>query len=109
MKPVAGLKMERAVMVSISCSKRAPLPGAAKQKGACQKSGLAGQYFRFYLPTFPQDTRSRTMRTSMNFLLWTTHVTAEHFPILAKLKRTGFDGVEIPVFEGDAAHFRTIR
>jgi len=44
----------------------------------------------------------------MNLLLWTTHVTAEHFPLLAKLKAAGFDGVEIPVFEGDAAHFKTI-
>jgi D-psicose/D-tagatose/L-ribulose 3-epimerase len=70
---------------------------------------VAGQYFRFSLAIFLQDIRSCIMRTSMNFLLWTTHVTAEHFPILAKLKRTGFDGVEIPVFEGDAAHFKTIR
>jgi D-psicose/D-tagatose/L-ribulose 3-epimerase len=49
------------------------------------------------------------MKTGMNLLLWTTHVTAEHFPILAKLKATGFDGVEIPLFEGDAAHYKTIR
>jgi D-psicose/D-tagatose/L-ribulose 3-epimerase len=49
------------------------------------------------------------MKTGMNLLLWATHVTAEHFPILARLKQTGFDGVEIPVFEGDAAHYKTIR
>ncbi len=49
------------------------------------------------------------MRTGMNLLLWTTHVTSEHFPILASLKKTGFDGVEIPIFEGDAAHYRGIR
>jgi D-psicose/D-tagatose/L-ribulose 3-epimerase len=48
------------------------------------------------------------MKTGMNLLLWTTHVTAEHFPLLAKLKATGFDGVEIPLFEGDAAHYKTI-
>jgi D-psicose/D-tagatose/L-ribulose 3-epimerase len=48
------------------------------------------------------------MKTGMNLLLWTTHVTAEHFPLLAKLKAAGFDGVEIPLFEGDAAHFKTI-
>lgn len=48
------------------------------------------------------------MKTGMNLLLWTTHVTAEHFPILAKLKAAGFDGVEVPLFEGDAAHFRTV-
>jgi len=49
------------------------------------------------------------MRTSMNLLLWATHVTAEHFPLLEKLKKTGYDGVEIPVFEGDAAHYKTIK
>jgi D-psicose/D-tagatose/L-ribulose 3-epimerase len=48
------------------------------------------------------------MKTGMNLLLWTTHVTSEHFPILAKLKQAGFDGVELPVFEGDAAHFKLI-
>ncbi|HYT88254.1 MAG TPA: sugar phosphate isomerase/epimerase family protein [Gemmataceae bacterium] len=48
------------------------------------------------------------MKTGMNLLLWTTHVTAEHFPLFAKLKQTGFDGVELPVFEGDKAHYQTI-
>jgi hypothetical protein len=27
------------------------------------------------------------MKTGMNLLLWTTHVTAEHFPLFAKLKQ----------------------
>ncbi len=49
------------------------------------------------------------MKTGMNLLLWTTHVTSDHFPILEKLKKTGFDGVEIPIFEGDAGHYKTIR
>ena len=48
------------------------------------------------------------MKTGMNLLLWTTHVTEELFPLIAKLKQTGFDGVEIPLFEGDAAHYRKI-
>lgn len=48
------------------------------------------------------------MRCGMNLLLWTTHVTDEHLPIIATLKKTGFDGVELPVFEGDAAHYRKI-
>src|SRR5579864_9542706 len=48
------------------------------------------------------------MKTGMNLLLWTTHVTAEHFPLLGKLKQAGFDGVELPVFEGDAAHYKKI-
>jgi D-psicose/D-tagatose/L-ribulose 3-epimerase len=49
------------------------------------------------------------MKTGMNLLLWTTHVTSELFPTLAKLKKAGFDGVEIPIFEGDAAHYTAIR
>lgn len=49
------------------------------------------------------------MKTGMNLLLWTTHVTDEHFPLFAKLKQTGFDGVEIPLFAGDASHYKSIR
>src|SRR4051812_5410164 len=49
------------------------------------------------------------MKYGFNLLLWTTHVTAEHFPILAQLKAAGYDGVEIPIFEGDEAHFKTVR
>ncbi len=49
------------------------------------------------------------MRTSMNLLLWTTHVTAEHFPIIEKLRAAEFDGVEIPVFEGDEAHYKRLK
>jgi D-psicose/D-tagatose/L-ribulose 3-epimerase len=49
------------------------------------------------------------MKTGMNLLLWTTHVTEEHFPIIAKLKKAGFDGVEIPIFEGDVDHYKRVR
>ena len=45
------------------------------------------------------------MKISMNLLLWTTHVTEEHWPLLGKLKAAGFDGVEIPIFEGDEKHY----
>ena len=49
------------------------------------------------------------MRYGMNMLLWTTHVTSEHFPVIEKLKKTGFDGIEIPIFDGDVAHYQSIR
>jgi D-psicose/D-tagatose/L-ribulose 3-epimerase len=49
------------------------------------------------------------MKTGMNLLLWATHVTAEHFPLLEKLKRAGFDGVEVPLFEGGVSHYRGLR
>lgn len=48
------------------------------------------------------------MKTGMNLLLWATHVTEEHFPLIEKIKKAGFDGVEIPVFEGDAAHYKKL-
>src|SRR4051812_17688430 len=48
------------------------------------------------------------MRIGMNLLLWTSVVREEHFPIFDKLKRCGFDGVEVPIFEGDEAHYRSI-
>jgi D-psicose/D-tagatose/L-ribulose 3-epimerase len=49
------------------------------------------------------------MKTGMNLLLWTAHVTGEHYPLFARLKQAGFDGVELPLFEGDAAHYRQLR
>ncbi|MFQ3593491.1 MAG: TIM barrel protein [Gemmataceae bacterium] len=44
----------------------------------------------------------------MNLLLWSDYVTAEHFPLLAELKKIGFDGVELPLFSGDKSHYATI-
>ena len=40
------------------------------------------------------------MKYGFNLLLWTGHVTDEHAPVLKALKRTGYDSVEVPVFEG---------
>jgi D-psicose/D-tagatose/L-ribulose 3-epimerase len=46
------------------------------------------------------------MKIGMNLLLWTGHVTEEHVPILRALKQTGFDGVEVPVFDtSNEAHY----
>jgi D-psicose/D-tagatose/L-ribulose 3-epimerase len=49
------------------------------------------------------------MKIGMNLLLWATHVTEEHYPHLEKIKSTGFDGVEVPIFGGDDAHYRKLR
>ena len=47
------------------------------------------------------------MKVGMNMLLWTGHVTQEHVPVLQAIKATGFDGVEIPIFDpSDPGHFR---
>ena len=40
------------------------------------------------------------MKIGMCMFLWTTRVGPEHEPLLADIRATGFDGVEIPVFEG---------
>ena len=49
------------------------------------------------------------MKIGMNLLLWTAHVTEEYFPLFAKLKQAGYDGVEVPLFVGDAAHYKRVR
>jgi D-psicose/D-tagatose/L-ribulose 3-epimerase len=48
------------------------------------------------------------MKTGFNMLLWTTHVTEDDLPQLETLKKVGYDGVEIPVFEGDTPHFERV-
>ncbi len=45
------------------------------------------------------------MKYGFNMLLWTPHVTRDHLPIIHALKKTGYDGVEIPMFEGTPEHY----
>lgn len=45
------------------------------------------------------------MKIGMCMFLWTTHVTDGHETLLKDIKATGFDGVEIPVFEGSSDHY----
>ena len=45
------------------------------------------------------------MKTGFNLLLWTTHLEEEHFPVCAALKDAGYDGVEVPVFQGSPSHY----
>ena len=45
------------------------------------------------------------MKIGMCMFLWTTHVTEAHEPLLRDIRATGFDGVEIPIFEGDTDHY----
>ena len=47
------------------------------------------------------------MKIGINLLLWTGNVTEEHVAVLRALKETGFDGVEVPVFDvSDGGHYR---
>ena len=41
------------------------------------------------------------MKTGMNLLLWTDHVTEAHDGVLEAIKEIGFDSVEVPVFAVD--------
>jgi D-psicose/D-tagatose/L-ribulose 3-epimerase len=45
------------------------------------------------------------MKLGFNLLLWTTHVTEAEAPVLEALKATGYDGVEVPMFEGTPEHY----
>ena len=45
------------------------------------------------------------MKIGMCMFLWTTHVTQDHEALLRDIKATGFDGVEVPIFEGTPDHF----
>jgi D-psicose/D-tagatose/L-ribulose 3-epimerase len=49
------------------------------------------------------------MKIGMNLLLWTGFVTEADYPTLGKIKAAGFDGVELPIFDGDAAHYTKVR
>jgi len=48
------------------------------------------------------------MKVGINMLLWATHVTSDYTAQLKQIKKAGADGVEIPIFEGDLAHYRQL-
>lgn len=48
------------------------------------------------------------MKVGFDVLLWTAHFAEEHFSLLEILKKAGYDGVEIPVFGADVAHFEKV-
>jgi D-psicose/D-tagatose/L-ribulose 3-epimerase len=48
------------------------------------------------------------MLLGFNLLLWTTHVTKDDFGVIETLKKVGYDGVEIPIFEGEPEHYEDI-
>ncbi len=48
------------------------------------------------------------MKIGFNLLLWTPFVTEEHFGLLPRLKATGYDGVEVPLFAGDVPHYKNV-
>lgn len=48
------------------------------------------------------------MKIGMNLLLWTTRITEQHNMLLERLKAIGYDGIEIPIFEGSSREYRDL-
>jgi D-psicose/D-tagatose/L-ribulose 3-epimerase len=48
------------------------------------------------------------MKIGMNLLLWGADTTPQLYPTIARIKKAGFDGVELPIFGGDERHFRSL-
>jgi D-psicose/D-tagatose/L-ribulose 3-epimerase len=48
------------------------------------------------------------MKIGFCMLLWTTHVTEAHRGIIEDLKKTGYDGIEVPIFEGTPDHYERL-
>jgi len=46
------------------------------------------------------------MKFGMNLLLWTGELNESLMPVLEQLKKIGYDGVEVPIFGGEASQFR---
>lgn len=51
---------------------------------------------------------SEAMKIGFCMFLWTTHVTLAHERLLKDIKATGYDGVEVPIFEGEPDHYRKL-
>jgi len=49
------------------------------------------------------------MKYGANALIWTANFTREHVPLLAEIKRNGFDGVEFPMFDAESFALQDIR
>ena len=48
------------------------------------------------------------MKIGMNMLLWTNHVTEQHLIMVEKLKNVGYDGIELPLGDGDINHYQNL-
>jgi D-psicose/D-tagatose/L-ribulose 3-epimerase len=55
-----------------------------------------------------RQREGNAMKIGFDMLLWTAHVQSEHWPILEDIKKTGYDGAEIPIFEGAPDHYAAL-
>jgi D-psicose/D-tagatose/L-ribulose 3-epimerase len=49
------------------------------------------------------------MKIGINHFLWSGQATRDIIPVVQKLKKIGFDGVEFPIFHSDESAYRDIR
>lgn len=49
------------------------------------------------------------MRFAICLYLWTTDLTDEHLYLIGKMRRLGYDGVEVPLSSGNSSDYRRIR
>jgi D-psicose/D-tagatose/L-ribulose 3-epimerase len=54
------------------------------------------------------DDEEQRMKYGLNLLLWTTDVNETYFSLLADIKKWGYDGVELPIFELDVARYKAL-
>src|ERR1700712_4202101 len=45
------------------------------------------------------------MKIGFCMLLWTTHVVESQRALIEDIRATGYDGIEVPIFEGDPDHY----
>ena len=45
------------------------------------------------------------MKIGFCMLLWTTHVVEEQRALVEDIRATGYDGIEVPIFEGEPEHY----
>ena len=55
------------------------------------------------------DFCEEMIKAGINMMLWTSFVEETHFEIFTNLKNAGYDGVEIPLFEGDLEHYAKVK
>ncbi|MEK7950222.1 sugar phosphate isomerase/epimerase family protein [Luteolibacter soli] len=48
------------------------------------------------------------MNIGFNLLLWTPALQEDQFHLLSSLKNAGYDGVELPIFSSDPAHYKVV-
>jgi D-psicose/D-tagatose/L-ribulose 3-epimerase len=49
------------------------------------------------------------MKFGVNLFIWTAHFDASHLPLLQRIRSGGFDGVEVPMYQGRHFQVRALR